>query len=127
MLGSRMNSRLITIFTASTLALFASACGGGGGGDTGGGGGGTAEVDLSAQDNVFKPAELSVPAGADVTVTVTNDGEAPHTFTSQDLGFDETIDPGGSAEVTFTAPDSDAEFVCTFHEGAGMTGTIVVE
>jgi plastocyanin len=128
MVGSRLYSRGTVLVAVAMLVFVATGCGGGGGGDTGGGGGGeTAEVELTTQDNVFEPKELSVPAGAEVTVTVTNDGESPHTFTSEDLGFDETVDPGASTDVTFTAPDADSEFVCTFHESQGMTGTIVVE
>ena len=115
---------------ATALALVLVACGGGdessGTGDGGGGGGGGG-VTLSAQDNSFSPAELSVPAG-EVTVEFTNDGENPHTFSSEEAGFDSgTVDPGASKSVTFEAPDGATAFQCNIHGSSGMTGEIVPE
>ncbi|MDP9068389.1 MAG: cupredoxin domain-containing protein [Actinomycetota bacterium] len=94
-----------------------------------GGGGGNSSTSISAVDNEFEPTELALTAGEEVTVTFTNDGEAPHTFTSEELGFDTgTVDPGASAEVTFTAPEEETPFVCTIHaESDDMVGTIVAE
>ena len=92
-------------------------------GDTGGG----ASLELSAQDNSFSPAELSAPAGEEVTVTFTNDGNNPHTFSSEDAGFDsDTVESGDTAEVTFTMPDAPTEFLCNVH-GAAMSGTLEPE
>ena len=81
---------------------------------------------ISAVDNAFEPEELSLAAGEEVTVTFTNEGDAPHTFTSTELGFDTgSVEPGDSAEVTFTAPDQDTTFICTIHEASDeMVGTI---
>ena len=94
------------------------------GGDTGGGG---ASVELSAQDNSFSPAEISAPAGEEVTVTFTNDGNNPHTFSSEEAGFDsDTVESGASAEVTFTMPDAETPFICNVH-GESMSGTLVPE
>jgi nitrite reductase (NO-forming) len=115
---------------AAVMVVLLAACGGGNGGGGGGGGdgGATETVEVTTMDNEFEPAEISIPTGAEVTVTVTNEGEAPHTFTSEELDVDSgTIDPGQNADVTFTAPDGDTEFICTFHESAGMVGTITVE
>jgi plastocyanin len=86
-------------------------------------------LDMSAVDSAFDPTELAVPAGEEVTVTFTNTGDLPHTFTSEALGFDtSTVQPGESAEVTFTGPDAAADFECTIHgESAGMVGEIVPE
>ena len=93
------------------------------GGDTGGG----SSVELSAQDNSFSPAEVSAPAGEEVTVTFTNDGNNPHTFSSEDAGFDsDTVESGASAEVTFTMPDAETPFICNVH-GEAMSGTLVPE
>jgi len=96
---------------------------------SGTGGGRAEQVTLSAIDNEFEPTELTVPGGGEVTVEFTNDGETVHTFTSEELGFDSgSVDAGDSKTVTFTAPDGDAEFVCTIHaESDDMVGTIVVE
>jgi plastocyanin len=84
-------------------------------------------VTLSAVDNSFEPSELAVASG-EVTVEFTNDGENPHTFTSEELGFDSgTIQPGDSKSVTFEAPDKATPFECSIHGSSGMTGEITPE
>lgn len=121
------------LFIASISALFVfGACSSEpasttGASDAAGKGGATSSI--SAVDNEFEPGQLSLAAGEEVTVTFTNDGDAPHTFTSTELGFDTgSVDPGATAEVTFTAPDQDAAFVCTIHEASdNMVGTISVK
>lgn len=81
---------------------------------------------ISSVDNEFEPTELKLAPGEEVTLTFTNNGETIHTFTSDELGFDTgNVDPGASAEVTFTAPEEETRFVCTIHEGSDdMVGTI---
>ena len=87
---------------------------------------GSTAVEVSAADFSFTPEAVSVPAGAEVTVTFTNGGEAPHTMTADDLELDIAADPGDSADGTFTAPDSGSvDFHCEVHPD--MTGQIVVE
>lgn len=118
------------------LAFAGAACGsddeGGNGSTTGSeengddSSGESATVEVSAADFSFTPEAVSVPAGAEVTVTFTNDGEAPHTMTASDLDLDIAADPGDSAEGAFTAPDSGSvDFNCEIHPD--MTGQIVVE
>jgi plastocyanin len=54
-----------------------------------------------------------------------NEGDAPHTFTSDDLKIDESIKPGKEVEVSLTFPDSGtAEFHCEIHPD--MMGSIEV-
>ena len=91
------------------------------------GGGGETTASITAVDNAFEPADLDLPAGEEVTIEFTNDGDAAHTFTSEDLGFDSgSVEPGASTEVTFTVPDEDTPFICVIHEGSDdMVGTIV--
>jgi plastocyanin len=132
----RTNSwlRLLAIFACA--AIFLAACGGDdddGGETTGGseqsddGGGGGTSIELSAQDNSFSPAEISAPAGEEVTVTFTNEGNNPHTFSSEDAGFDsDNVESGQSAEVTFTMPDEETTFICNVH-GDSMSGTLSPE
>ncbi|MDQ4143360.1 MAG: cupredoxin domain-containing protein [Actinomycetota bacterium] len=124
------------LLALSAVALFALAgCSGDSGAasseqsDTGSSSAGGDAVSLVAVDNDFEPTDLEVPAGQEVTVEFTNDGEAPHTFTSEELGVDTgTIDSGESKTVTFMAPESDTEFVCTIHaESDDMVGTIGVK
>lgn len=112
------------ILVTIAVSLLVGACGGGGG-ESGGGGGAT--VSIAAQDNSFDPAELSVPSG-EVTVEFTNDGENPHTFTSEELGFDTgTLQGGESGTVTFEAPSETTPFECSIHGASGMTGEITPE
>ena len=54
---------------------------------------GPREVDVGAVDFGFEPKDASVAAGGKVRVT--NKGQAPHTFTLDDVALDSgTIDPG---------------------------------
>jgi plastocyanin len=127
---------LILVLLAA-FALFAAACGGGDdggneggdGSDTGSEGGGgsgtTATLSVDAVDFGFEPAELEVDPGAEVTVTFSNTGEAPHTMTAEGVGLNIEADPGASAEGSFTAPESGTiDFQCTIHPD--MQGTISV-
>lgn len=91
------------------------------------GGRATSTASISAVDNAFEPNELQLTAGEEVTVSFTNEGANPHTFTSDELGFDTgSVEPGATAEVTFTAPEEETAFVCSIHEESDdMVGTIV--
>jgi len=120
--------------TAVAFVLFA-ACGGGdddgnGNGnvdeDGNGPGGSTAELTVEAVDFGFQPNELNVDGGAQVNLEFSNGGEAPHTFTAEDIDVDVRLDPGGSETITFSAPDdsTEVEWMCTIHPQ--MTGTLVV-
>jgi plastocyanin len=103
---------------------------GGGGGEAAaagecGGSGGT-ELSISAENTEFDTDELTAPAGEQVTVQFENKDSFPHTFTVSDLDCDTgDVDGGSSAELSFTMPDAETEFVCTIHPA--MTGTLVPE
>lgn len=86
-------------------------------------GAGPTTLDISAQDFAFSPATLSAVAGEEVTLTITNDGNATHTFTIDDLDVDVQLAPGDEQTVTFT-PTGDDTFYCRFHRAAGMEGTL---
>jgi plastocyanin len=110
------------------VALVAAACGGGDdetedGGDEGGGSGGTT---VTAVDFSFNPDSLTVDAGAEVELSLQNDGEATHSLTIDDADFEIEAEGGATASDTFTAPDEDTtlEFHCKFHPQ--MTGEVVV-
>jgi plastocyanin len=104
------------------VALTAGACGGdpGDGEDATGADGNALEV--TAVNFGFSPTTLEVEPGAEVELTFTNDDETQHSFTADDLDIDIVLDGGASESTTFTAPDSDVEWRCKFHET--MTGTI---
>ncbi|MDX1621549.1 MAG: hypothetical protein R3320_11190 [Nitriliruptorales bacterium] len=106
------------------LSLTLAACGDDGDGadgaaDTGNGGEATVElVDFSID------APDTVETGTEVTVT--NNGEAPHTFTATDgADFDTgTIDPGGESTVTIQGSGT-VSYECTIHPDQ-MNGTLEV-
>jgi plastocyanin len=112
------------------FSLLAAACGGdnGGGGGGGGGGGSPSEsagggggADLTIVDFAFSPQQLSVSEGQ--TITVFNNGDVAHTFTTDDGTIDETISSGETKEITLTGVSSGG-FHCRFH--TQMTGTLTV-
>lgn len=123
----RSRWRLVVVVAISAIAL--AACGGDDptvpAGPTGGdvGAGETARV--GAIDNDFAPASFAAPAGQEITVTVSNSGQNPHSFTIDSLDVDTGVmNSGDQAEVTFTMPDEEVEFYCTVHGAEVMSGTI---
>jgi plastocyanin len=90
---------------------------------TGGG-----EVELEADDFYFEATFLEATPGDTLAVAVTNEGDATHTFTIDSLQIDEEIQPGSSAAVEVTVPDSGAlNFYCRFHRGRGMQGAVFTQ
>ena len=85
------------------------------------------ELTLEARDFFFSPKALTGEPGQEATIVVSNTGEAPHTFTIEDLDVDEELQPGDEVEVSVTFPDSGSvDFICRFHVGGGMEGTLEV-
>jgi plastocyanin len=115
-------NRIVRTGGILAAALMLSACGGGG--DTGDGGGAGAST-LTMVDNAFEPADLTVSSGTELQLS--NEGEAPHTFTVQGDGIDEEVEAGQSSSVTIDLEPGDYDFICEFHEAQGMTGTLTVE
>jgi plastocyanin len=67
------------------------------------------EIEVELDDFYFEPTVLEGEAGQALTVTMFNEGDAPHTFTIDELDVDEELEPGDegvTAEVTF--PESGA-------------------
>jgi plastocyanin len=139
----------IVVVAAAALALVASACAqqqegsaGGGGEDEGGtiqiagqdandhgskDVSGSDEAELELDDFYFEPTVLEGEAGQTLTVELENEGDATHTFTVDELGVDEELQPGDSGEAEVTFPDSGALlFYCRFHQGGGMRGALSV-
>jgi plastocyanin len=89
---------------------------------------GQSDVKVGVDDFYFGPTVLEGEAGHTLTVTLFNEGDAPHTFTVDELDVDEELQPGDedvTAEVTF--PDSGAlVFYCRFHVSRGMLGGLSV-
>jgi plastocyanin len=85
---------------------------------------GPREVDVGAVDFAFEPNNASVAAGGKVKVT--NNGQAPHTLTLDDVDLDTSnLAPGATAELT--APDTPGSYSyrCAVHP-ARMRGVLVV-
>jgi plastocyanin len=81
---------------------------------------------VTAEDFSFQPATIEVTAGS--AITWTNNDSAPHTVTAgtpeaQTGDFHESLDPGGTAEITFDEAGTFA-YYCSVHPG--MRGEVVV-
>jgi len=108
-----------TIVVAA-VALLGAACGGDGGGNGGDGGGATDSVTMV--DNEFQPSSFTA---ASTSITVTNDGEALHSFTLPDGDIDQDVQAGESAEVDLSGLDAGTyDFNCKYHPE--MTGSVTV-
>lgn len=117
----------MTILLIAILFVFA-ACGG----DEKDAGTGGEDLPSSAPhiamvDNEFDPSTVSATAGETVSIHLQNDGANAHTFTSEELGVDVTLDPGQTEVVEVDVPDEETEFACNFHGSSGMTGTLTPE
>jgi plastocyanin len=118
-----MKSRLLVLVPA--LALVLPACEGAErSGNVQSGPGGSDAIELVAVDNAFRPETLELQAGTKVTVQITNDGEATHDFTIDDLDLSTgPMEPGTVMTAEFTVPDGPSTYRCTIHPG--MDGEIV--
>ena len=130
-----MSRRMILVIPVLLLGI---ACGGAGAG-------GTARIDAAVREFEFSPKSWSVPAGAEVTLSLTNEGTMAHTFaliksaqapTSSDelnqatLLHETGVASGEAVEAVFTAPEQPGTYqvVCRVpgHLDAGMTATLTV-
>ena len=82
---------------------------------------------LSVLDSCFNGIAHSAPVGQ--TLTVSNEGQLPHTLTSIDGSFDTgQLLPGESASLSFDVAGIYKVF-CTLHgsiDGSGMAGVLIV-
>jgi plastocyanin len=86
----------------------------------------SATIEEELDDKYFEPTFVKAKAGAKLTFKLNNEGKLPHTFTSDELGVDTELQPGQSADVKITVPDSGQVFkiYCSLHETDGMVGGI---
>ena len=128
----------------AVLVLLAASCGGGGEQQGGGGGGGTITLSdgqlavdrgtarvsgtaatIDAGDFFFSPTILEGPPGQEVTLTVTNTGQALHNFSIPGGSVDVDLQAGESTTVTVTFPSSGAvTFECKYHLAQDMRGEL---
>ncbi len=71
----------------------------------------------------FVPRALTIAVGD--TVRAHNADSAHHTFTDSGVFDSGDVGPGGAFSYRFTRTGT-FNFVCTYHQGAGMTGSITV-
>jgi uncharacterized cupredoxin-like copper-binding protein len=127
------------------VLLIAAACGDDDGATTTTPGVSPVARDVVLDDLFFAPGTLTVPAGAQVTLSLANEGGLDHSWVLLSAGPDVTtvdgLDParvlvsyslasGASDEVTFVAPSAGLyQVICdvTGHIEAGMEGTLIVE
>jgi plastocyanin len=103
----------------AAVALLGAACGGDGGGN--GGDGGTTDS-VTMVDNEFQPSSFT--AGS-TTISVTNDGQALHSFTLADGGIDQDVQAGESADIDLSGLDAGSyDLICKYHPE--MTGSLTV-
>jgi uncharacterized cupredoxin-like copper-binding protein len=134
--------RILAAVLMTTLVI--AACGGDGGG------GGTAPT-VAMTDFLYEPAEVTVPAGAAITLDLQNPGSLEHQWVILDAGVEVTsedelpeeteifawestywgqqLDAGQGATFSFTAPaEGTYQIVCAIpgHLTAGMVGELTV-
>ncbi len=117
----------------AAMAILGSACGGGeesagpapqgtapaqAGNDAG-------AATLVMRDDEFVPSEFTIQAGSQITLQ--NEGQAPHTFTVDGQNVDHEVQAGETETESLELEPGTYDFVCRFHEAAGMTGTLTVE
>jgi plastocyanin len=86
-----------------------------------------ASVEMELDDFYFGPTYLTGPAGAKVTVELSNEGQKNHTFTIDSAKIDQEVDPGKKATVQVTLPASGSlAFYCKFHVSGGMQGAFAI-
>jgi len=78
----------------------------------------------------YNPNQLTIPANTDVTVTLQNTGQLPHTFDIDALNIhSDEVQPGQTATVKINAAAGSYQFYCREpgHKEAGMVGTLTVQ
>ncbi len=139
-----MKGKRITAIGAVLLVFVfvLAACSSGGSSN---GSGGTS-IKVTTTEFAFDPATVSVPAGANVTLTLVNSGTVEHTWVVLKQGvnvttatgldqnsifFSSKVEPGQTTTFNFTAPATagDYQIICDLpgHLEGGMKGTLTVK
>lgn len=80
-------------------------------------------------DMYFRPNSLTAEVGAAVSLRLHNASPIVHNFTLTALGISRNVPPGGTVQVSFTAPPAGTYyFLCDVpgHAADGMVGRLVV-
>lgn len=132
-------TRFGAVVVALVMGVVLTACGDAGGGGEDGVGGGQAGASTATEGTLeitgtnglaFEPQRLTAPAG-EVTVQLTSEPQAPHTFTIEELGDVDVVraDGGQTATGSVTLDPGTYTFYCAIpgHRQAGMEGKLTVE
>jgi plastocyanin len=85
------------------------------------------DLAITIKDHKFEPAELHVPAGKPVTLSVTNQDPTPEEFESDDFDAEKVIPGGQSATIRIEPLDAGRyEFHGEYHEDSAK-GALVAE
>jgi uncharacterized cupredoxin-like copper-binding protein len=87
-------------------------------------------LEVTANDIYFDPKTLEGTANTDITISITNKGQAVHDFAIPDLNIlSEMIQPGQTVTVTVNAPAGTYQYECTVpgHAAAGMVGMLTLK
>lgn len=116
---------LVALLVAA-LGVFLPVGGGSGGGGASGGGAETVQVELG--EMYVKPAKISIPAGTELTLEVTNAGTMPHDLKLLGETGTKMLEPGDSETVELGAIEETSQAWCTVpgHKEAGMLMDIEV-
>lgn len=89
----------------------------------------TETVDVTLGDLFVEPSSLTMPAGATLTLNVTNEGAMAHDLKVEGTTGTAMLDPGASETITIGPFDASTEAWCTVpgHKEAGMVMSITVE
>jgi plastocyanin len=98
---------------------------GDGGSGSGSGGAGPVVGSVVVANYSFTPTNIQVKSGA--TIKIQNSTPStPHTFTVTGEDIDVSLDPQSTTKVAIGLSPGTYPFICRFHEGSGMTGTLIV-
>lgn len=119
-------SPIFRVLAALALVLALAACGGSGDGSAAASDTGEASAEPAAvtiDELAYAPAELSVPAGTEVTWS--NDDEAPHTITFDDDAVESSgeLKTGDTYSVTFDEPGT-YPYICAIHPDMKATVSV---
>ena len=92
--------------------------------------GASTSVSVSMVDLKFEPADVTIPANTDVTVTVTNNGALDHNWDVLGTAFKTEIAGGGDVQtitVNLAAGSYDLQCDVPGHAQAGMIGKLTVQ
>jgi nitrite reductase (NO-forming) len=92
------------------------------------GGGPAKPVAVELGDLFVRPDRVEVPAGTDLIVEVTNNGDQEHDLNLEGETGTDRLQPGESQTADFGVIDAEAQAWCTVpgHKEAGMVLTIAV-